>query len=106
MYKSLLSTLVLLLAFSAQAQTDLSLFELIKPRSLGPAGMSGRVTSIDVVRHNRNVMYAGTASGGLWKSTSAGTRWEPIFDNEYVASIGVVTIDPSNSSVIWVGTGE
>lgn len=106
MYKSLLSTLVLLLVFTTQAQTDLSLFEPMQPRSLGPAGMSGRVTSIDVVRHNRNVMYAGTASGGLWKSTSAGTRWEPIFDNEDVASIGVVTIDPSNSSVIWVGTGE
>ncbi len=98
----------LLCAFTllGQAQTDLSLFEPMEPRSLGPAGMSGRVTSIDVVRHNRNVIYAGTASGGLWKSVSAGTRWEPIFENEDVASIGVVTIDPSNSSVIWVGTGE
>lgn len=88
------------------AQTDLSLFEPMEPRSLGPAGMSGRVTSIDVVRHNRNIIYAGTASGGLWKSVSAGTRWEPIFENQEVASIGVVTIDPSNPSVIWVGTGE
>jgi len=87
-------------------QTDLSMFSEMKPRSIGPAGMSGRVTSIDVVRHNRNVIYAGTASGGLWKSVSGGTSWEPLFDKEKVASIGVVTIDPSNPSTIWVGTGE
>ena len=91
---------------SATAQTDLSLFKTMEPRSIGPAGMSGRVTSIDVVRSNKNIIYAGTASGGLWKSTSQGTLWEPIFDDQDVASIGVVTIDPSNPSVIWVGTGE
>jgi photosystem II stability/assembly factor-like uncharacterized protein len=78
----------------------------MEPRSIGPAGMSGRVTSIDVVRHNKNIIYAGTASGGLWKSVSGGTSWEPLFDQEEVASIGVVTIDPSNTSTIWVGTGE
>ncbi len=94
------------LSLDLLGQTDLSIFESMKPRSIGPAGMSGRVTSIDVVRHNRNVIYAGTASGGLWKSVSGGTSWEPIFDNQEVASIGVVTIDPSNASTIWVGTGE
>jgi len=94
------------LSISTSAQTDLSIFEAMKPRSIGPAGMSGRVTSIDVVRHNRNIIYAGTASGGLWKSVSGGTSWEALFDKEEVASIGVVTIDPSNASTIWVGTGE
>jgi photosystem II stability/assembly factor-like uncharacterized protein len=94
------------LSISASAQTDLSVFEAMKPRSIGPAGMSGRVTSIDVVRHNKNIIYAGTASGGLWKSVSGGTSWEALFDKEEVASIGVVTIDPSNASTIWVGTGE
>ncbi|MFT6826955.1 MAG: photosystem II stability/assembly factor-like uncharacterized protein [Roseivirga sp.] len=103
-----LFSLVVLCLFSAtiSAQTDLSVFESMKPRSIGPAGMSGRVTSIDAVRSNRNIIYAGTASGGLWKSVSGGTSWQPIFDNQDVASIGVVTIDPSNPSVIWVGTGE
>ncbi|OEK00169.1 hypothetical protein BFP97_00940 [Roseivirga sp. 4D4] len=103
-YQSLL--LLVLTSVSAIAQTDLSIFEAMEPRSIGPAGMSGRVTSIDVVRHNRNIIYAGTASGGLWKSVSGGTSWEPLFDKEEVASIGVVTIDPSNASTIWVGTGE
>ena len=105
--RSLLSIMLLgLTSTLTLAQTDLSIFESMKPRSIGPAGMSGRVTSIDVVRSNRNIIYAGTASGGLWKSVSGGTSWTPIFDNEEVASIGVVTIDPSNASVIWVGTGE
>ena len=104
--KTLLVLVLAVLSTSLFAQTDLSLFEPMEPRSIGPAGMSGRVTSIDVVRHNRNIIYAGTASGGLWKSVSGGTRWEPIFDDQEVASIGVVTIDPSNASTIWVGTGE
>ncbi|MBO6763244.1 MAG: hypothetical protein JJ909_19990, partial [Roseivirga sp.] len=101
-----LSVFCLFLFSLAQAQTDLSLFKSMEPRSIGPAGMSGRVTAIDVVRHNRNVIYIGTASGGVWKSTSAGTEWEPIFDDQEVASIGALAIDPSNPSVIWVGTGE
>mgnify|MGYP001110187033 FL=1 len=107
-FKQIFQSFLLLLLTSALAvgQTDLSVFEGMKPRSIGPAGMSGRVTSIDVVRHNRNIIYAGTASGGLWKSVSGGVSWEPLFDNEEVASIVVITIDPSNASTIWVGTGE
>lgn len=85
---------------------DLSVFENLKPRAIGPAGMSGRVTSIDVVPHQPDIIYVGTASGGLWKSTSGGTHWEPIFDEQAVQSIGAVAIDPSNPSIIWVGTGE
>ena len=78
----------------------------IKPRSIGPGGMSGRVTSIDVVHDNTDIMYVGTASGGLWKSVSGGVKWEPIFENEATASIGAVAIQQSNPSVIWAGTGE
>lgn len=78
----------------------------VKPRNIGPAGMSGRVTAIDVVLDNPDVMYVGTASGGLWKSTSGGIKWKPIFDDQPTASIGAVAIQQSNPSVIWVGTGE
>jgi len=83
--------------------------ELLKnktPRNIGPGGMSGRVTSIDVVHSNPDIMYSGTASGGLWKSTSGGIKWTPIFENEATASIGAIAIQQSNPSVIWVGTGE
>ncbi|WP_347174804.1 VPS10 domain-containing protein [Polaribacter uvawellassae] len=105
--KKLLSLLFLLtttLMFSQEFSMDL--VKNMKPRNIGPGGMSGRVTAIDVVQSDTNIMYAGTASGGLWKSTSAGVKWEPIFDNELTASIGAVAIQQSNPSVIWVGTGE
>ncbi len=68
--------------------------------------MSGRVTSIDVVHNNPDIIYAGTASGGLWKSESGGIVWKPIFDKEVTASIGAVAIQQSNPSVVWAGTGE
>lgn len=68
--------------------------------------MSGRITAIDVVTKNPDIIYAGSASGGLWKSTSAGVNWEPIFKQEATASIGAVAIQQSNPSVVWVGTGE
>ena len=101
--KKLLSIIFLLattVLFSQEFSMDL--VKNMKPRSIGPGGMSGRVTSIDVVQNNTNIMYAGTASGGLWKSTSAGVKWKPIFDNEATASIGAVAIQQSNPSVIWV----
>ncbi|MEL7148691.1 MAG: hypothetical protein AAFO69_20120, partial [Bacteroidota bacterium] len=84
----------------------MDLLKGMKARNIGPAGMSGRVTSVDVVTDDPTVMYAGTASGGLWKSTSGGIKWDPIFDKEKTGSIGAVTIQQSNPSVVWVGTGE
>jgi photosystem II stability/assembly factor-like uncharacterized protein len=99
--------LLLLVGGSAVAQKlDMDKLKGMKPRSIGPAGMSGRITTIDVVNTNTDVMYAGSASGGLWKTTSAGISWEPIFDKEAVLSIGAVSIQQDNPSVIWVGTGE
>jgi photosystem II stability/assembly factor-like uncharacterized protein len=103
---------ILLLAFCVITTTafaqklDLDLVKNLEPRNIGPGGMSGRVTAIDVVHANPDIIYAGTASGGLWKSESGGTKWEPIFDKEVTASIGAVAIQQSNPSVVWVGTGE
>ena len=85
---------------------DMKKLKAMKARSIGPGGMSGRVTAIDVVLSNTDVMYVGTASGGLWKSESGGVKWEPIFDDQKSASIGDVAVDPTNSDVIWVGSGE
>ncbi|MDX1546370.1 MAG: glycosyl hydrolase, partial [Rhodothermales bacterium] len=87
-------------------QLDTTKLAALQARAIGPAGMSGRVTTVDVVRHDPDVIYAGTASGGLWKSESGGIGWVPIFDDQPVASIGAVAIDPTNPDVIWVGTGE
>ncbi|MFQ5740763.1 MAG: hypothetical protein ACE5JX_17305 [Acidobacteriota bacterium] len=88
------------------AKIDTKKLEALKPRSIGPAAMSGRVTAITADLGNTNIIYAGTASGGLWKSTNGGTSWKPIFEHEGSASIGSVALDPLNSDVIWVGTGE
>ncbi|MDA9646787.1 hypothetical protein N9S93_01845, partial [Flavobacteriaceae bacterium] len=105
--KNILSLLVILFSLSSPAQEfSMKLFKNKTPRNIGPGGMSGRVTSIDVVHSNPDIMYSGTASGGLWKSTSGGIKWNPIFENEVTASIGAIAIQQSNPSVIWVGTGE
>ena len=107
MIKKLLSLSMLLASLFTSAQEfKMDLVQDLKPRNIGPGGMSGRVTAIDVVTENPDVMYVGTASGGLWKSTSGGIKWGPIFDKEITASIGAVAIQQSNPSVIWVGTGE
>ncbi|TXG35231.1 VPS10 domain-containing protein [Seonamhaeicola maritimus] len=102
------ATLIMLLSivFLSAQEISMDLLKNMHPRNIGPGGMSGRVTAIDVVNSNPDIIYAGTASGGLWKSTSGGIKWEPIFDNEVTASIGAVAIQQSNPSVIWVGTGE
>lgn len=106
MKRILLLIFVSLTAIGYGQKLDMSLLKDMEPRNIGPGGMSGRVTAIDVVTDNPDVMYVGTASGGLWKSTSGGIKWDPVFDNELTASIGAVAIQQSNPSVIWVGTGE
>jgi photosystem II stability/assembly factor-like uncharacterized protein len=92
------------IAFSQKP--DLTLFKNLKTRSIGPAGMSGRVTSIDAVISNPDIIYLGTASGGVWKTDNGGTTWQPIFDEQPILNIGAVTIQQSNPSVLWAGTGE
>lgn len=105
--KKFIAFFAFLLTVGLTAQEfNMDLVQDMKPRNIGPAGMSGRVTAIDVVHDDPEVMYVGTASGGLWKSTSGGIKWEPIFDDQVTASIGAVAIQQSNPSVIWVGTGE
>ena len=105
--RTILSILLLMFSFNGFAQEfSMELLKNKTPRNIGPGGMSGRVTSIDVVHSNPDIMYAGTASGGLWKSTSGGIKWAPIFEDEATASIGAVAVQQSNPSVIWVGTGE
>lgn len=105
--KNTLAILLLLLSSAGFSQKlNIETFKNMTPRNIGPAGMSGRITSIDVVRSNPDIMYVGAASGGVWKSTSGGINWEPIFDDQTTGSIGAVAIQQSNPSVVWVGTGE
>ena len=81
-------------------------FSGLKLREIGPAVTSGRVADLAVDPTHPSTWYVAVASGGVWKTTNSGTTWTPLFDHEGSYSIGCVTIDPSNPSIIWVGTGE
>ncbi|SVC47564.1 uncharacterized protein METZ01_LOCUS300418, partial [marine metagenome] len=73
-------------------------------RYIGPVG--NRVSAVSGVPGNANVYYIGAASGGIFRSRDGGTNWEPIFDDQPVAAIGSLAVDPVNTNVIWAGTGE
>ncbi|MEL6916224.1 MAG: glycosyl hydrolase [Bacteroidota bacterium] len=81
-------------------------FNGLQFRNIGPALTSGRIADIAIHPENENVWYVAVGSGGVWKTSNAGTTWNPIFDKETSYSIGSITIDPNNSRTIWVGTGE
>ncbi len=88
------------------AQTDTDLFEDMRARSIGPAGMSGRVAAVDVALVDRNVIYVGGATGGLFKSADGGLSWSPVFDDQPALGIGAISVFQANPDVVWVGTGE
>src|SRR2546430_2390127 len=92
------------LAAAPQSPTDK--FKNLEFREIGPAVMGGRIDDFAVVESNPNIVYVGTASGGVWKTTNNGTTWEPVFDKEGVSTIGDIAIAPSDPSVVWVGSGE
>ncbi len=78
----------------------------LKFRSVGPAFMSGRIGDVAIDPVEPNTWYVAAASGGLWKTTNAGTTFQPIFDDKPSYSMGCVTLDPSVHSTVWLGTGE
>ncbi len=78
----------------------------LKLRSIGPALMGGRIADIAVSPSNPSTWYVAAGSGNLWKTKNSGITWQPVFENQASYSIGTVTIDPNNTDVVWVGTGE
>jgi len=87
------------------AQADSTVFSDLRPRSIGPATTSGRISALDVSGNDPRVIYVGTAGGGVWKSVNAGTTFKPVFD-EHVMSIGAIAIDQAKPDTVWAGTGE
>ena len=96
----------LLAALPLGAQVDPDLLAGIPARSIGPAAMSGRVAEVTGVESNPDILYVGTAAGGVWKSTNGGLTWNPVFDDQPVASIGAVSVFQPNPDIVWVGSGE
>jgi photosystem II stability/assembly factor-like uncharacterized protein len=103
---TLLICAILMFSAPAQAALDADLLSGLSARSIGPAAVSGRITSIDVVRSNPKHIVIGAATGGVWISKNGGLTWTAVFDEQPVASIGAVAINQQNPDIIWVGTGE
>ena len=80
--------------------------DAFKFRNVGPAFLSGRIADIVTHPDNDNIWYVAVGSGGVWKTENAGTTWSPIFDDQSTYSTGCITLDPSNPSTVWVGSGE
>ncbi len=78
----------------------------LEARSIGPAGMSGRITTIDAVASDPDLVFVGAATGGVWKSVNGGQTWMPVFDGEPVLGIGAVAVFQPDPDIVWVGTGE
>ncbi len=91
-----------------QAMKAQSPFKDMKWQFVGPTNVSGRVIDVAVATPRGKVytIYAASATGGLWKTDNDGASWEPLWDGGPTASIGDVTLAPSNQNIIWIGTGE
>lgn len=118
MKKRLIGLLVLALVFSvshinaqrggkskSSDKNEVSL-DAFTMRNVGPAFLSGRIADIAIHPEDDSVWYVAVGSGGVWKTENAGTTWKPIFDKQASYSTGCITIDPSNPTTIWVGSGE
>ncbi len=105
---SLTAALIVLAVFPAPAKAqriDPSFYSAMRWRLIGPY-RAGRITAVAGIPGNPAIYYIGTPGGGVWKTTDGGTVWKPIFDSEHVASIGAVALAPSDTRIIYVGTGE
>lgn len=103
-----LSSLLVAMTTSAQDDWYLSSQNLsgISARNIGPATTSGRIADLAINPNDHDEYYVAAASGGVWKTTNHGVTYRPIFDGQGSYSIGCITIDPNNTNVVWVGTGE
>jgi hypothetical protein len=111
MRRSIIPLLGLLLAGTlppraAAQQLDSTLLTALRWRPIGPANMGGRITDVEGIPSPSKTFYVAAAAGGVWKTTNAGTTFRPVFDNERVASLGDLAIAPSDTNVVYLGTGE
>jgi len=92
------------LGTSAQQSLSPAAYQSLPFRYIGLPG--NRVNAVAGAAGDPNVIYAGTPSGGIFKSTDAGLKWQPVFDDQLVASIGALAVARSDANVVWAGTGD
>ncbi|HEX7020741.1 MAG TPA: hypothetical protein VF159_12050 [Gemmatimonadaceae bacterium] len=90
---------------SAQ-QLDSATVAGFKWRTVGPANFMGRVSDVQGIPGPSKTLFVAAAGGGIWKSTNSGVSWRPVFDHENIISMGMLAIAPSDTNVVWAGTGE
>lgn len=100
-----LLTLVVLSSATIAQQYDLSLYQNIRWRCIGPF-RAGRTVGATGVPGQSNLFYIGVNNGGVWKTNDYGRTWKPIFDDQPTGSIGDLAVAPSNPNIIYVGCGE
>jgi photosystem II stability/assembly factor-like uncharacterized protein len=107
MSRSIVAVLALAMTTLAGAQTpDAATLASMKWRSIGPVNMAGRMTDIAVDPRNPKVFFLSGAGGGIWKTVNAGTTFFSVWEKMPVGGIGDLAIAPSNSNIIYAGTGE
>lgn len=99
------AVILMLLCAGLMGEVEASVLSGLEARRIGPAAMSGRVTAIDCVRHEPEIVYVGGACGGVWKSVNGGLTFKHVF-KEHAQSIGCLAVDQRNPDTVWVGTGE
>jgi hypothetical protein len=109
--RTIVPALLLLLgapALSAQQPPllDSTMLAALRWRAVGPANMSGRITDVEGIPSPSKTFFIAAASGGIWKTTNGGVTFRPVFDHERVISMGDLAIAPSDTMIIWAGTGE
>jgi photosystem II stability/assembly factor-like uncharacterized protein len=104
----LVSTIAgLALAAPLSAQTlDSTVVNAFRWRNVGPSNFMGRLSDVQGIPAPSKTIYVAAASGGIWKSTNAGISWRPLFDDKDVSAFGMLAIAPSDTNVIYAGTGE
>ena len=81
-------------------------FHGMEARAIGPAGMSGRVSDVEVVLRDPTTVFVGASTGGVFRSSDGGLTWEAVFDDQPVLGIGAVSVFQPNPDIVWAGTGE
>ncbi len=98
--------LLLAVATPLQAQLATAHLDGLRPRTIGPAVMSGRIVDLAVAESDVFKFYVASATGGVYKTSDNGVTLEPVFENEGTHSVGAIALHQRDTSVVWVGTGE